>query len=326
MTMTEIFSPTSIEQFDPFESLSALQMEPIVSRVFKDIQVYRELLQAQPLNESEINTVMLELDGMWRQLLHEPAVFTGFASFPNEQLAEGSVTRDFYDRQQVEFNGVKPSPKDSEGMYESDDPQFYDLKIKLIRESINYRGEIVEVEGLADIDEIISLEFDRYMSPIRARRVLENYVPEIIDDIDGALLNGISDEAELAAKLSGLGIDQQECDDETNDLVSSALDTYVNYLIKFDHVNGYSLSVEGRVWVYKISDNPQIVHASTTSLAQVDRIVWGISPETDDDRLVPQLVTVLYGQEIDEASDVLHVPLTSVEEFLSIRSAYYRNS
>jgi hypothetical protein len=320
--MSEVSSKTPELSNETFDSLHALYIDPMLTKVFAEIKLYKELLATQAQTEEEINSLMREIDDSWRLLMKETAIFTGYASFPNEQIPGGAVSRDFYDEETVSFGGVIPTPLEFAGIGCDDEPKFYDLRVHLSREGISSDGDIVTVSGSADIDEIISLDFQRFMSPERARRILENFQPDLIDAIDEALLHDTSDEGALAIRMSGLAYDPSAHDERTKENVGLALDVYTNSLLKLDTHNGYSSVFVGRVWVQD-DEESKVGHAEVSQLVKADRIIWRISPEIGEDRVVPHISLYLCGSELNQTSLPLHVPASSISSLESVRIRYY---
>lgn len=315
------------------DDIAALQVDPAISTVFEKMRVYSELLQEQYVSDVQINEIMNELDEEWRGLMHQTAVVTGIISFLPEHIVgkEGEPVRDFYDTQEVDFGGVLPLCLDT--LYAVDQPDGstadmykYELGLRLIREGIAPDGTYVLMHGSAKLDEIVSIEFPNQMSVEGARKWLEYYVPEVIQDVDIALLAPSKEECEMVLRLKDMTMDISVPHDEKGSTLlrtMQALNIYTNSLFDFDKEVPYQLAVNGDAW--QPSDDglllPAFIQGSTMSA--LNRIVW-LAPEGEPDGAVrPHVAARFLGNTKDDPATEMYVPVDSVTSLKSYRYHYF---
>ena len=326
---------SEVTQTDPteamFKSLESLHMDPKLSAILNKVDAYSKLLEDTPVTMMEIHDIIVEIDTEWDILVGEKASFTGVAQFPNEQIDGYPVSTDFYEDQSVIFRGVIAGEKGleengAEVEYEQDAEEteiFYELGIGLTRTGISHNGNVVQVDGIAKTAYIASLEFSHTMSQERAIAILEEQQPELIGDIDRALLNEAEDEGELALRLAGLRYELSG-DEKIDAFVNQALNLYTNKILIFDQHNGYEASFEGMLWIENNEgvDCPAVVQAE--ALVKVSRVVWARQPPGED-VLVPHVELRVCSPEVQDTEEMIHIhaPLAIFDELYSLRHQYH---
>lgn len=307
-----------------FETLETTHMEPLIRGVFDEIRVYNELLVNQPLNRDEINSIINELDTKWSTLIDSTAVFSGRASFPNPSH-DNQFEEDYYDEETFTFGGVISHSDHERNLFiEENEPRYYDLRVHLEREVVGPDGEVARLVGGAKVDEVVALEIENIMSFERARYILEDNCPELLDDIDIALSADASDEGSAALGLAACSYDPIIHDEHTREQVKEALNCYTAALITFDARVGYHLAVDGHAWLMnEVTGVAQLAMLEGVSLAVVERILWCENPEKDVNNLVPSLASRLHREEINDTSDLLFIPFASIDALSSLRYQYY---
>jgi len=320
---------TSKPEADPtdalFSSLAAIHMDPVLTRGIDQMRTYNELLVSQPMNQAEINELIREQDVLWETFMKKEAIFSGYAQPSEHEADNGEPQRLYFEKQHVTFRGAFPDEQEHLA-YSSGDPEtplFYKLFVMIEYEGIDREGEFGKTTALVELNDLVSLDFVSEMSPEHARHLLENFQPDLLDDIDEALLASVEHEAELAQRLAGLFYDQSGDESRTIDQTSLALTVYTNALVKFDENLGYAINIQGQAWkmegeTYKRGGIHQVVPA------KIHKISWLTSPDMGDDTIVPHLTLQFCGADVNTTSEVFHIPLTSVEQLDSLRYQFYK--
>ncbi len=307
-----------------FHNLEAIILDPEIQRVFDLISEYNQLLQSQPISKEEFETIVREVDVGWAHLIGHEAVFTGRAMFP---LEHETPIESYYESQGVKFNGViaqiLPTDESSE-----QEEYFCQLKLSLFTEVITKQAERLVMHGTADVSDVVELEVSGHMSVERARRLLECYYPDIIDDIDVAVCNSITpDAASIVMNLKdhdwSLGSLQDAIDGTEIARVKRAFEVYMGNLFKFDSVVGYAIVIEGATWLKK-GNNYIGASVSAKAIATDTSLQLEDGPE-DESALTmrPHLCAKLHSEDEEIGALGVLVPVDSLKSIESIRSRYF---
>jgi len=317
-----------MQQFEAFE---ATHMDPLLRRMFDKITTYNQLLAEQPVDLDTITEIVNDVNEEWEELLGEDAVMTGLASYmieDAEELRPDTIRKDYYENQTVSFRGVLAHAREF-GEPSGDEPTWYDLRIGLIREGLDSRANHLIMNGSARIDDIISFEFEEFMSPERARGWLEYHFPDMISDIDHEVFKEATDECERIMRLAEYEwklTDTPHGEDEAFlHKTKAALQVYLASLFSFDRQLGYELFADGSAWLHHRSGELQWVQFTAGALATVKSVEWEAAPEDDDDVVRPHLRMLLHHDDMDDAPIELTVPLTSIDHLGSIRATFYKS-
>lgn len=244
---------------------------------------------------------------------------------------DGEPVRDFYEAQDVDFGGVLPLCLDT--LYSADLPDGstgqthkYELGLRLTREGIDPDGAHVIMHGSARLDDIVSLEFPNQMSVEGARRWLEYYAPDVIEDVDIALFEPSKEECEMLLRLKGMTGDISVPHDEQGSTLlrsMQALNIYTNSLFSFDVDVPYQLAVDGDAWQPDSEGTLQPAFVKGSTMSALNRVVW-LSPEGGPDSLVrPHLAARFLGNTKDDPATDMFVPIDSVVSLKSYRYHYF---
>ncbi len=318
---------------DYYKDFKDTQIDPYVGRVFQLIEEYNELIEGEFISPEQVNAIMNELDGHWRQLLQREATFTGVAAFLHVDTrgSDGTPTKEFYEDEYLVFNGVMPA--ELESIYVLDEKtdtlvehHTYKLRLQLIREALDKDGKITKLKGVADIDDVISLQIRDTISVEGARKWLSYYHADDIDYIEIDLFNEAREECEKALRLGEHTVDVggPHKGDEAMALRSSqALNAFTNSLISFDTDAPYLLQVEGYVWDPGASGAIEPSYAKGKQIAVVEKIVW-LRPVGETRQIVvPHIATRLLHENAQTPSTSLLIPLSIVTSLRSYRYDYY---
>ena len=292
-------------------------MDPGITSVFKKMLVYQELLVDSPVSGAYINKLMHELDDDWRELMGHRALFTGMADFPPETDPKGERTTGVYVDESVFFQGVIPCEDEDKNIsMNEDDPKHYHLRI-----AINRVKDGVLTHGTARPEDVMGLDFPYLISLERSRHVLENFQPGLFYDLDESLAKPAEHEGAVARRLRKYFYDQAEDDPDTVQLTTLSLNRYTNCLLDFDRNIGYLVALKGRGWIDG-NDKSEVYKFSQASPAIIDKVIWRESPKQNDSTIVPHLVMKLCTENINETSDTIHFPLTSVKDIVPLRHVF----
>lgn len=311
------------------ETVEGATLDPLLKQIFDKMRLYNELLATESQSEPEINAIMHEIDAEWQGLIGQKITYTGLASFLDERDLSPDVPpiRSYYEEHEMIFRGVIPHETRSD---EASDKKFYELRVLFEREAIDNDGNLIGLRGSASLEDIASFEFMSTMSTARARRILELHVPELIEDIDCALLNDVSNESELFERLVPIATDEESFsvfDDESFVQLKSALDVYTNSHISCDQAAPYRVQLDGFVWYERREDD--IVAATVPGiheLARIENVVWNRLYEDGPRTIRPMLNMYLLANDKDGAETHLYVPLSTLKHLTSIRHEFYSGS
>ena len=318
---------------ETLSNLEAVLSDPEIQKVFDTVRAYNELLAVQRVSYAQLVEIVNEIDGEWQHLLGETAIFSGQASFlgENDDNENSEPVTDYYENEDMVFRGIVARQlEDYDSNSVTDDACLYELRIGLIREGISSSLDVLNMHGSAMVDEIFSLEFDRFMSPERARSWLEYFCPEVIDDIDECLLNAnVANEAELVIALTGSCWElntvavQNSSDEKMLPKIKAAFQVYIESLFQFDSAIGYGVEIDGATWLKK-DQNYIAAGIEASALATKVTLMLDNDPFQDDEWVVkPHLKMTLHDDDKDETPLEVLVPVDSVADFVSIRARFH---
>lgn len=307
------------------ESVEGAAFDPFLKSVFDKMRLYNELLANEAQSEPEINAIMHEIDAEWQSLIGEKVTFTGIAWFLDERqmTADAIPVRSYYEDDEMVFKGVGPHEMYHD--YDTDN-RYYELRILLEREAIDDDGKLIALRGTSTLDEVASLEFKGSMSVLRARRILELHAPQLIEEIDLALLNEAETETELLCRLEHIVADDgifAGFDDTALAELIQALDIYTNSLLTYDSGAPYHVRVEGDIWLAREDDIVAAIIHNSSKLARINRVAWGRMSEDGPRTVRPLLDLYLLASGKDEKETHIYVPFSTVKQLSSIRHMFY---
>jgi|GEM_PF-2435243 len=331
MSIESIPDPAAADFYSDFKNV---QIDPFIRNVFRKIKEYKELIAGEYLSSAEINKTMTDIDDEWRMLMGHEASFTGLASFLPVDAAgtDGVMERQFYENETFGFNGVMPEQLDATYRYNPETDEYeehhtYNLRIQVFREALDSAGKIVHLAGVAEVDDVIALEFGDSLSLDGARTWLSYYHADDIDYIDVDLLTEGKEECEVALRLAGHSVDiaGPHRGDERMALRSMiALNIYTNSLISFDSSAPYLIRISGDAWFPTSGGMMEPGYAGGKQMAAIDKVSW-LQPVGEERLIVtPHLHARLLNETKDMPDTHILIPVSAIEEFRSYRFDYYR--
>ena len=168
------------------------------------------------------------------------------------------------------------------------------------------------------------------MSSERARRWLEYYYTDVIDDVDQSIGNSNAvQEADIVLELAGYVWDLSkspsgvEPGSEALKKMKSAFQVYVESLFNFDPSVGYSVHIDGCVWLEgEDSYIPTGLKASAIA-TEMSIHVDNDALESNELILKPHLKMVLHDDDKDKIPMKALVPIDSIVALSSIRANFY---
>jgi hypothetical protein len=311
---------------DGLNELFEVQTESAFTEVFEKIKLYNELLKDEPVDSEQINAIMRELDNEWQAVMGQTVIISGVASFlpPDAIGVDGRATQEFYEDENMQFGGVMPVRMES--VYLDEDQHIYLLKLMLTREAVDMNGHRVLQQGTAKVDDISSIILPDMLSANTAKKWLEYYHPEYIEDIDVALLNPSNEECEMVMRLKDLVFDMKRYSHDTPERMlrsAQAMNVYTNNLFKFDKEVPYQLSVDGDALSLDDDGNLEAAYVKGSTMAAVDRVIW-LSAQDEDGYVVrPYLAVSLLDESKDVQGNAVRVPLQSIVDLKSYRYSYF---
>lgn len=308
-----------------FHNLEAAILDPEIQRVFDVISQYNQLLLSQPMTKNELEAIVREVDAGWAHLIGQEAVFTGRATFPleNEEPIES-----YYESQQIKFNGAIAQVLNVD---ESSDQEKYlcQLTLSIFTEVITNEAERVVVHGTAGVVDTVELEVPGHMSTERARRLLECYYPDIIDDIDVAVCNsGTHDAASIVMNLKDhdWSLDDLQGGMDTAEIprIKRAFEVYMGSLFQFDSAIGYTVAIEGATWLEKGNG---YIAASVGAEAIATEVSLRLEDGPQDESMLtmrPHLYARLHSEDEMNGTFCVLVPVDSLQSIESIRHRYFQ--
>lgn len=309
-----------------FEAVEGVRLDPFLSEVLEKMRVFNDLLSAEPQNETEINEIMSEVDTEWKNLIQEPVSFTGIAWFLDERnLNREELVRSYYEEHEMRFLGVIPHEVGRD--FSQEDARYYELRVLVEREAIDGEGRVVGLRGTIRIDDIAALEFSGLMSVSRARKILELYAPQMISDIDIAMLNEADDETELLKRLENIITDEHQFadfDDAAFSQLMIALNIYTNSLLTYDTGAPYKVRLDGDIWFAQNATTvlPALI-PDTLELARIARVVWERMHEDGPRTIRPMLDLYILASEKDDAETHVYAPFSTIKQLASLRHEFY---
>jgi len=165
------------------------------------------------------------------------------------------------------------------------------------------------------------------MSTQRARNILELHVPEILSDIDVALLNEAAHEGESIRRLADIVVDDEATtgyDAESTALIVKALNVYVNSLMDYDDEAPYVVDLEGDIWLVRQEDDVVAAHIEKSSeLAKIIKIAWGHLPDGDSKAVHPFIDVNLLSSDKDKPATRILAPISIVSQLAPVRYDFY---
>lgn len=316
-----------------YTELNDIQIDPYIRNVFGKIEEYKDLIAGEFISSEEINGIMNALDDEWRMLLGREASFTGVASFlpVDAEGVEGSLERSFFEDETIRFNGVMPQQLESEHRYVEETDSYeeyhtYNLRLQVWRESLDNNGKIVHLKGVAEVADVLSLEFPDVLSVAGAKKWLAYYHPEDIDYVDIDLYADGREECEVALRLAEHSVDlvtPYESDDKMVLRSMIALNVYTNSLISFDPSAPYVLTVDGEAWFPTSQGTMEPGYAGGTQMAAIEKIAW-LQPVGESRQiLTPHLHTRLLNETKDTPDTHVVIPVSAIKRLRSSRFEYF---
>jgi hypothetical protein len=268
--------------------------------------------------------------------MHQTAYVTGVISFKlpaHEGGANAEVITDYYSGTAIEFGGALPVVR----TLEDDNTEAglsinkYKLGLRLVKHGTSHDGSLSVLEGVASVEDILSIEFPNQMSMERARNWLAYYHADEMQDIEIALFRESEEECEMVRRLAEVAVDV--CGPHRGDLdmtskSSQALNLYTNSLFTFDREVPYIVGVNGFAWEPQADGTLTEAYANGKTMAVVDRVLW-LQPvnSSESTASVKAYLSVNFlHADKDAVPSHLYIPIEGLTTFESLRHAYFHGN
>lgn len=316
--------PTPVWQLDALNELASVQIDPLLSEVFTEMKEYDALLAGEYIGHNEVVEITNSLDSQWNQLMGASVKLTGIVAFPEGGVYcdDDNLTPGYWADQEMFFFGALPVPVNTNY---ADETHEYVFRLRLAR-NLGTPEEPQWQLGIADTGELASIEIPGMMSSEAARAWLWYYHPEVIQEIDVALLNPATEECEMVMKLRDAAMDMRmgfSDGKEFDERSVHALNVYMHALFAFDDDIGYEIGVQGAVWTPRDEGGYEAAYVGGRTVAAVDALVWTSAVNEPEYLVRPHLVVRFLSDDKDDAGMHLLMPLTTATHFISMRYQYF---
>ena len=315
---------------DVIHEYSAVSIDPYLGRVIEDMRTYNSLLRSQPVTIREAYEMKQELDDRWQAVIGGEARVTGTMAFLSdvEQHHEPTLSIDFFEDEPVTFGGTMPVPTDVPigTAIGEDELHPYELHMLVTREALDGEGNLIYMTGSASVEELASIEFPQMMSAERARKWLEYYHAEDIEDIDVDLFAPSKEECEILQRLNGHSVDigaVHRLDPELMQRSAQALNLYTNTYLTFDQDVPYLMKVDGAVWEQDANGDHEPTYVKGKSMVKLDRMIWTQRSGEDDAVVYPHVVAKLLTESLTDPERWVVIDIAGIKGLSSFRYDYF---
>jgi hypothetical protein len=319
------FSSASYEMQSELSDLESAFTDPFVEHVLELGRTYNKIFLESAPTDEEIGHIVEELDAEWGTIIKSKIRYTGNVDVA---LLNGKEERKniFFDGTEVTTNGFIIDVVRRYENGEEVDP-LYVVKHHLLVPIATVYGDDIEVEGVqyavakGDITNSL-LELDS-ASPEHARAWLSLACPELIDEIDGLVLN--AEEGDEQALLSLAEIDLSKYSQLEDDFLNRCVEIYLSTIIEIDLSVPYSASLDG--YMYK-ADESHNLYSVTSGNILVNLRPFSIVThkglnEGDEHKKIITVPLSIIHDSVSEPEDSYVVPIATIKNLQSIRKSYY---
>lgn len=313
------FIDLSNESSRNLNDLDAAFTDPFVERVLEMGRTYNKIFQETPPSPEDIAYSVEDLDDEWGNIKGAHIQYTGNVEV--RDLENNKETKQvFLDGAQVVSNGFHVKLEDTPigNTYTIRPHLLVNFKDAYGIDSEESQGKFAGASG--DIDNsLIELES---ASAERAKAWLTASCPELIEEIDFRALNASGGEDEALLSLSGMDFNKYA---DLDDLFTrNCLDVYLQSILEIDMSVPYAAKLDGCARKWEDLSTLYTLEAEAV-LVQINNI--GMQPsyntdESDTQWSLSAFISVL-GVDRTHKPQRYVLPVESIRELQSIRSAYY---
>jgi hypothetical protein len=307
---------------EPSKELSGLDAaftEPFVEHVLEMGRTYNEIFKENPPSDEEQAYIINELDTEWGNIKGSIIQYTGNVKV-KDRNDENEVKIIFIDGAEVMSNGFYIEPEYINGRDVQKVKHHLFVKFKDLYGVESDEEDDTIAGATGDIDSS-SIELDS-ASPERARAWLAVSCPELIEEIDLRALNAIGGEDDALVSLRGLDLNFYT--DLSDEFTRNCLTIYLQKIIEIDLYAPYSAKLDGFVrmvddqsTLYKLKIDGALIYVSNIGLHPAFNL-----DENDTNWSLSAVITVLDEDRTEESEQYI-VPIDTIKELHSIRSAFY---
>lgn len=313
------FVHLSNESSKNLSDLDAAFTDPFVKRVLEMGRTYNKIFEESAPTSEEAAAIVRELDAEWGNIKGTLIQYTGNVKV-KELGDDEEIKQIFLDGARVVSNGF---------CVEHNDTPFgevYKVKHHLLVKFEDAYGtdaddEKANLTGATGDIYSSSIELDS-ASPERAKAWLSLSCPDLIEEIDYRVLNGLGDEGDALLSLKGLDFNKYT---DLNDLFTrNCVNVYLQSIIEIDtsapytaKLNGYVRKSENLDILYNLKADATLVYISTVGMQPAYNL-----DESDAGWSLSAFISILGVTRTDESEHYV-IPIETVQELQSIRSAYY---
>lgn len=316
------FVNLSNESSKNLNDLDAAFTDPFIAHVLEMGRTYNQIFQETSPSAEEIASAVEDLDEEWGNIKGAAIQYTG--SVEVRDLEDKRQTkRVFLDGAQVVSNGFHVKFEDTPigNTYTVRHHLLVNFKDAYGIDSKDSQGKFAGASG--DIDSsFIELES---ASAERAKAWLSASCPELIEEIDFRALNASGGEDE--ALLSLRGLDFNRYTDLNDTFTRNCLEIYLQSILEVDtaapyaaKLNGCARSAEDSTTLYTLKADAVLVKIGAIGMQPSFNV-----DESDTDWSLSAYISLL-GVDRTHEPQYYVLPVESIQELQSIRTAYYTSN
>ena len=328
------YNPTMFDNENDFMNLSdeapkdlnhldAAFTDPFVERVLEMGRTYNKIFQESAPTDEEKAFIIDELDTEWGNIKGNTMQYTGNVQVRDHD-DEDEMKMVFLDGADVVSNGFYIDTDTINGVAIARVKYHLYVSLKDAYGIDVSEDEKVGVTGaVGDIDSS-SIELE-LASPERAKAWLTISCPELIEEIDFRILNGPGGEDDAILSLKGLDIN--EFTDLSDEFTRNCMNIYLQSIVEVDKdvpysskLNGPARNVEDQSLLYNIKSDNALIMVNNINLQPIFNV-----DQTDTRWSISLLMALLEADRTTETQYYL-MPVDTVQELQSIRSAYYETN
>lgn len=306
--------------------------EPVVQRVLDQIATLNEMIMhdRDGMTEEDIVAFVVELDRQWLPMLDEEmAISGGFRIRKAGDVRHGGCVIDYRDPGSEFVDTIASgSTAISKGVVaEIGTDDLYRFKLIAQMKNTYFDSD----DGLVERTEIITIdptyaevEFDKIVSPERARAWLECYYPDMLAEIDVRIFDHDGGSAESILSLRDIDMSDIGKDDRP-DFVAMLIGVYLNSVIEPDRQLPYAFIFDGKA-VIDIDTTPNIakLHAPGQLMVLRSIVVQRFPRDDMPDEWLLCVVGSIHGMSSDNEMEV-ELTIDGMIDLQSMRDKFYGN-
>lgn len=319
----------SLGVYNGFENAAIAMKEPYVESVLKSIRGVNESLKDGQVTRQEAAEYASLYDMEWANLglMNELMNITGMATYYQEFHAEdGGMSLVLKEDGYNPVFMAEDKPMLSKGFIVEELNGVAAIKLLGVcppSEDTSFEQVPVTMNFGVDLS-LVDVDFPNIMSAERARAWLQEFYPDLINEIDERLLNHDGDSATSILALRGLDLTPLDASGDMIMRSCQALHHYLNSVIEPDSVLPYAVSCEGYVAFPEPDGETSFMYLKNKcDLMNLEQISLYQFPG-DDNELKIRIVLVgqTAGEDEGKYADVV-VGVDSITDMHTVWSLYY---